>query len=44
LELLVKIFECVFHVHASKLPEALGHPLSNQEIYEKNKALHAIKR
>jgi hypothetical protein len=37
LELLVAIFECVFHFHASNLPQALGHPLSNQKIYEKSK-------
>jgi hypothetical protein len=44
LERLFKIFDRVFHFHASNLPKALGHPLSNQKIYENFKALHAMKR
>ncbi|HUD46802.1 MAG TPA: hypothetical protein VMR33_08225 [Candidatus Baltobacteraceae bacterium] len=31
---LVQIFDHVFHFHASNLPQPLGHPLSNQKIYE----------
>jgi hypothetical protein len=30
-KLLVQNFVCVFHIHASTLPQPLGHPLSNQK-------------
>jgi hypothetical protein len=42
LELLVIIFACAFHFHASNLPQPLGHPLSNRKIYENFKPFHAI--
>jgi hypothetical protein len=42
LELLVKNFDCVFHIHASTLPQPLGHPLSNQKIFEDSKALQNL--
>jgi hypothetical protein len=42
-ELFVKVFDRVFHFHASSLSQAVGHPQSNRKIYENFKALHAVK-
>jgi len=41
-KLLVKIFDRIFHFHAINLPKSLGHPQSNQKIYEKCNQLRAV--